>query len=312
MYKKAIAGKIKNFTGVQDPFEIPRNPDIVVDTENETVEGNVQKIIEYIEKPPIIDVDDIIKIVKDAGAIVMRFYDAEYFIEEKENGSPVTDADKAGHDFLVKKLSAYGYPVISEEGDCKFMQRKNFVYMWIIDPLDGTKEFINKTKEFSIMIGLKDKEGESIFGMVYAPALDELYFAQKGRGAYMIKNDKKIKLNVSDKEIKNGNILISRNHLGEFEQKFARKNNMQKASIGSAGLKMCRIARGDAELYINSSDKSGIWDICAADVIVKEAGGNLSDMNGKKIFYNADDLFLKDGYVVSNKRSDIHNILFYE
>ncbi|MFA5985753.1 MAG: adenylyl-sulfate kinase [Parcubacteria group bacterium] len=309
MYKKAINGEIKDFTGVQDPFEIPQNPDIVVDTENETVEENFKKIIEYIEKTSVIDVDEVIKIVRDAGAIVMRFYDVEYSIEEKENKSPVTDADMASHDFLVKKLSKYGYPVLSEEGDHNFMQRKNSKYVWIIDPLDGTMEFIKKTKEFSLMIGLADKEGESIFGIVYAPALDELYFAQKGGGAYMTKNDQKVKLHVSDKGIKNGKILVSRNHLGEFEQKFARKNNMQQVPMGSAGLKICRIARGDAELYINSSDKSGMWDICAADVILKEAGGKLTDMNEKKIFHNVENVFLMEGYVVSNNCFDIHNKL---
>jgi 3'(2'), 5'-bisphosphate nucleotidase len=130
--------------------------------------------------------------------------------------------------------------------------------------------------------------------------LDELYFAQKGTGAFLIKDNNQRRIVVSGKELENGKILVSRNHLGEYEQEVARKNKMTQVSMGSAGLKICHIAWGDAELYINSSDKSSLWDICAGDIILKESGGNIVDLGNNKILYNKQEVALKNGYMISN------------
>ncbi|MFA5993661.1 MAG: 3'(2'),5'-bisphosphate nucleotidase CysQ [Parcubacteria group bacterium] len=244
-----------------------------------------------------VNIENIISIAKEAGKIAMSFYDKPYSIAEKKNKTPITEVDQALHDYLMKELSVYGYPILSEEGEDDFEKRKNAEFVWIIDPLDGTSDFIQKTGEFAVMIGLVNNGGESILGVVYAPALDELYFAQKGEGAYMMKDGEKTKLTVSDRELEKGRILVSRNHLGEFEQEIAKKHHMQQISMGSAGLKMCRIAKRDAELYINSSDQSGVWDICAGDVIIKEAGGRIVDLNKDIILYDKQ-VILKSGCIV--------------
>jgi 3'(2'), 5'-bisphosphate nucleotidase len=255
-----------------------------------------------------VKIEDIITIAKDAGYIAMRFYDRGYSVEEKENKTPITDADRASHDFLVEKLAHYGFPIISEEG---LVDGNDLSHTWVIDPLDGTSDFIQKTGEFSIMIGLVDAQGASVMGIVYASALGELYYAEKNKGAYIchsravpafgMESGNPVQIHVSDKSVKNGTILVSRNHLGQREQEIAHKYHMTQIPMGSAGLKMCRIARGDAQLYINSSDKSGIWDICAADVILREAGGVIADMNGKRIIYNGS-CKLKNGYIVTNSK----------
>ncbi len=101
--------------------------------------------------------------------------------------------------------------------------------------------------------------------------------------------------------MKNGRILVSRNHLGDYEQEIAEKNNMKQAPMGSAGIKICKVAVGDAELYINSSNKSGLWDICASDIIIQEAGGYVCDMQNSTIKYNNKETMLLNGYIVSNR-----------
>ncbi len=278
-----------------------------------------------------IKIQEIRKIAIEAGNIAMQFYDKDYTIEQKQNETPVTEADIAINDFLMERLSKYNFPILSEETKDDFDKRKNADFVWIIDPLDGTTDFIQKTGEFSIMIGLANKKGKSILGVVYAPVLDELYYAKENEGAFFLcysckgrnlsqqtKIDKDIisietkysretsklkeqKISVSNKNIKNGKILTSRNHLGEYEQKIAKKYNMKQIPAGSAGLKICWIAKGNAELYINSSNRTGLWDTCAADIILTEAGGSIKDKNNNQIFYNTKDVILQDGYIMSNK-----------
>lgn len=251
-----------------------------------------------------IDIDEIIEISKEAGKIAMHFYVRNYSIKEKENKTPVTEADLEINNFLLNKLSKFGYPILSEESEDDFEKRKVADYVWVIDPLDGTSDFVQKTGEFAIMIGLVDnRTGESVLGVIFAPVLEDLYFAQKGKGSFMCHSEfisESQKIIVSQNKLEGGKILVSRNHLGECEQKVAKKYNMIQIQMGSAGLKICRIARGDAELYINSSDKSGIWDICAGDVILKEAGGKMTDLNKNIIFYNKKNIVLKHGYRVLN------------
>ena len=253
-----------------------------------------------------VKIQEIIEIAKRAGDIAMQFYDKKYSIEQKQNKTPVTEADIAINDFLMDELAKYNYPILSEETGDDFQKRKNANFVWIIDPLDGTSDFIQKTGEFSIMIGLIDTEGKSVLGVVYAPALDELYYAEKNKGAYSCHScegrNLPRKIQVNKKNIEGGKMLVSRNHLGKYEQEIAKKYNMKQISAGSAGLKICWIARGDAELYINSSGKSGLWDICAADIILAEAGGKIIDKNGNEILYNIEDVMLQNGYVISNKK----------
>lgn len=248
-----------------------------------------------------IEIDDIIEIVIEAGEIAKNFYNENYLIEKKLDKSPVTEADKKIDEFICKKLSRFNYPILSEETEDDFQKREKSEYVWIIDPLDGTKDFIQKTDEFSIIIGLV-KNGVPVLGVVFAPMLDELYFAEKNKGAFLVKNGKKKKISVSKNQLRGGKIFVSRNHLGEWEQKIAKKYEMQIVTMGSAGLKICKVASGEAEIYINSGNKSSEWDVCAGDIILQEAGGSITDMNNEKIAYNKKDVKLRKGYIVLNKK----------
>ena len=290
----------------------------------------VSAVVNFMKKN--IKIQDIIEIAKEAGKIAMSFYDKKYTIKQKQNKTPVTKVDMAINDFLMEKLSKYNFPILSEEMEDNFEMRKNADFVWIIDPLDGTADFIQKTGEFSVMIGLVDKRGETVLGVIYAPALDELYYAQKSKGAYFVHtkqctdainrvcteddNDGRNasqcvsidKIKVSDNSIQNGKILTSRNHLGDYEQKIAKENNMEQIPMGSVGPKVGRIARGNAELYINSSNKSGLWDICAADIILQEAGGIIRDKMGNEIKYSTKEVRLLNGYITTNNIDNLNKI----
>ncbi len=244
--------------------------------------------------------EDLIEIVREAGIIAMRFYEGKYDIVQKKDNTPVTDADMAVHDFLVEHLSRYGYPILSEEGKENAVRIGKAKYMWVIDPIDGTLDFIDKTGEFSIMVGLTDAKGKSVVGVVYAPVADELYFGEKGGGAFLLTEEGEKRLQVNEKPLQNGTLLVSRHYKSGWEKEIAQKYNMKCLPMGSAGIKMCKIATGAAELYINSSSRCALWDVCAGDVIVRESGGHICNTTEKEILYNVDETKLSNGYVVSN------------
>ena len=254
--------------------------------------------MEYNKK---VDIDEIISFVSGAGDIAMKYYNKKYSVKNKNDKSIVTEADLEINEYLISRLSKFDYPILSEENLDSFSMKQNFEYMWIIDPLDGTIDFVQRTGDFSIMIGLINNLGEVVLGVVYLPATAELFFAQKNKGAYLSINNKKNKISVIKKPFKCATILMSRNHCGEFEKNIAKKFNMKKKLMGSAGVKLCRVANGEAELYINSSNKCGLWDLCAGDIILTEAGGIVTDIFGENIVYKpCKNLFLQKGWISSS------------
>lgn len=250
-----------------------------------------------------------IKTAKAAGEIIMKYYNKDYDVKDKSAGqpgekefNPVTIADLESNKIIIADLEIFGYEVLSEEKEDSD-KRLDKDRVWIIDPLDGTSDFIDKTGEFSVMIGLVEN-GLPILGVVYNPPTDTVYYATHGEGAFSQTGDlKPQKLSVSICR-DNGDVrmLVSRFHLGDREIKlFDALKFREKATCGSAGLKIARIAAGEAELNMNTSGKTKEWDICAADIILREAGGKLTDMNGDTFVYNKPDVSNRFGYVASNK-----------
>ena len=247
------------------------------------------------------EIQEIKNIAYLAGQEILKHYNNDLQIAYKKDNSPLTEADLASDRIIKEGLKKYGFPILSEEATDDFKKRKNSDYVWIVDPLDGTSDFIQKTDEFAVMIGLANKEGGAVLGVVYAPALGELYFAEKGKGSFCEENGKIKKNTVSGKEnFSEMAILLSRNHLLETEIKISKKLDLMKKHSGSAGLKICRIAEGKAEIYINSSNKSSEWDTCAGNIILQEAGGRITDVNGEELDYNRSNPRHCEGYVVSN------------
>ena len=245
---------------------------------------------------------EVINLVKRAGEKVLEIYQKDPKVYQKEDRSVVTEADLASERVILSGLKKYGYGFLSEESeDDRSRLRKERI--WIIDPLDGTQDFLQKTGEFSIMVGLVDSK-EPIMGVVYQPVGDRMYFAEKGKGAYVKKSDRPLrKLQVSRvTHLPEAHFVVSRSHLSDEEIRFLASTNIGKVSrIGSIGVKLGLIAEGKAEGYVNMSDKTCQWDICAPEIILREAGGQVTDLKDQYFVYNRQEIRNPNGIAASNK-----------
>ncbi len=241
-------------------------------------------------------VPDLMDIARRAGAAIMEIYesDADFGVEAKSDDSPLTKADRAANTIIcdgLEKLSV-GYPIISEENKAvDYEVRKDYKHYWLVDPLDGTKEFIKKNGEFTVNIALVHNQ-RSVFGVVYAPALDEMYWAAKGEGAHFIKDGKENLLSASSFGMKDGGLRVvcSRSHLNEGTQKFVDELNTPELVAKGSSLKFLILASADAELYPRLAPTME-WDTAAAQIVLEEAGGKvLQAASGEPLVYNKEDL----------------------
>ena len=241
-----------------------------------------------------IDIQDIVSIAKEAGGIIMKVYRQDFEIIYKNDNSPITLADKKANEKIevgLNKLSV-NFPILSEEGNkIPYEQRRKWEYFWLVDPLDGTKEFIKKNDEFTVNIALIHKN-EPVLGVVYAPALDFCYWAKKSEGAF--KDGKTLPLKKLNQR-KTYKIVVSRSHMSDETKIFIDKIDTQKEkeliSIGSS-LKICLVAEGEADIYPRFGSTME-WDIGAAHAIIKESGKTLEQINNMKyeaLFYNKENL----------------------
>ncbi len=231
--------------------------------------------------------NEAIPVVKRAGEAVLNLYHKDYKVEYKEDKSPVTDADFLSDKIIEEGLRSFGYPILSEESKDD-LGRLKAERVWIVDSLDGTNDFLQKTDEFAIMVGLAEK-GESVLGLVYLPVWDKLYYAVKGEGAFlMVGNKEPIRLAVSSqKDVHEATLVVSRNHMRPEIREAADKLAVGHfTQVGSNGVKMGLVAEGKTDLYFNPTDKMGQWDICGPQIIVEEAGGQVSGVHGETLIYN--------------------------
>lgn len=244
-------------------------------------------------------INEIITLIEEINSKILQIYETDFTITTKEDTSPLTTADLTANEMIVDYLRDK-YPnhgiLTEEEKDNK--NRLNKDYVWIIDPIDGTKEFIKKNGEFTINIALTYRR-EPILGVISAPAMREIYFAEKNKGAFILKNQKVSRIKVSSKnEIENMTLAVSRSHISEHVTKLLSnfKNAVQKGS----SLKGCLIANGTADAYFRIG-YTNEWDICAMDIILREAGGTLTDLNNNVITYNNENTLIK-GFIASNNK----------
>jgi len=220
-----------------------------------------------------INLNDIKEIAIKAGDVIMEIYNKDFTIEYKDDKSPLTEADLASNDIIVKALKKFKIPIMSEEGKTiEYNERKNWEYYWCIDPIDGTKEFIKKNGEFTVNIALIHKD-TPVLGVVYAPALGDIYMAKKGEGSF--KNGQRLPLQVNETPEKSLRIVASKSHLSEETQSFIDKlakstENIEQISKGSS-LKLVMVAGGEADIYPRLAPTME-WDTAAADAIVRESG----------------------------------------
>ena len=235
-----------------------------------------------------------------AGEEIMNIYNNSEFIDfkSKKDNSPLTKADRASHSIISKVLKKTNIEIISEEKKItKYDERKKWEYYWLVDPLDGTKEFINKNGEFTINIALINNNYPTQ-GFVYIPKEKTLFFGGVNKGSYKLLNDniKSISVQSPSDKLK---IVTSRSHLNnETKTYLSQFNNFDTLQAGSS-LKFCMIAEGLADLYPRLGPTSE-WDTAAAQAVVEGAGGTVKDLKGNRLKYSKKDI-INPHFIVRGK-----------
>jgi len=235
----------------------------------------------------------------EAGKTIMNIYNQKFSSTLKSDNEPLTKADIKSNKIIQKIISDSGYPILSEESK----DNKKRLYskkIWIIDPLDGTSDFIKKTGEFTIMISLVENH-IPILGVVYCPTIHTLYLAQKDQGAFKSENGDWSRLYVSGvSELENCRAVGSRYHISDMEQNLIKRLNISKFTSKGSSLKVADVSSGSADLYFTTTNKIKQWDTCASYCLINEAGGKMTDMLGNDLEYNTENLNHENGLLISN------------
>lgn len=243
--------------------------------------------------------DELLKVavtaVREAGEAVMELYETTDF-ETKSDGSPLTVADTRANEILTAHLKETEVPILSEESagiPLPYPSR-----LWIIDPIDGTRDFLAKTGDFAVMVGLLEG-GRPVLGVVYAPALGKLYYATRSGGSFLEHNGTTQRLTVSNRATSNLRCIRSVHHFNPRSASVIEKLEAQELPHGSIGIKAGYIAEGHGEFSF-SWGKLGEWDVCAPEIIATEAGGRVTDVSGRPLAYGTEDHRIEGGMVFSN------------
>ncbi len=250
-----------------------------------------------------------------AGKAILEVYGTgDFGIEYKTDTSPLTIADKKANDIITKALESTKIPVLSEEGkSIPYMNRSWWEKFWLVDPLDGTKEFIKRNGEFTVNIALV-VEGKAEFGVVYAPVLNELYLGIPGRGAFICREEKSYhqpldyllqfaeSLPLNQNDDTHYRVVASRSHYNEETKAFVNSLDRGGKEISlvnkGSSLKLCLVASGEADIYPRLGPTME-WDTAAAHAVVKSSGKNVYMADtGEELEYNKENL-LNPYFVVS-------------
>jgi len=245
-------------------------------------------------------INEIRVLARQAGEKILEIYNTDFSVEAKDDASPLTAADMASHKTIVAKLQALtpDIPVLSEESaKIPYAERSSWHTYWLIDPLDGTKEFIKRNGEFTVNIALI-RDGVPVLGVVHVPVTGVTYAACEGQGAVKEvpgKGEHAIKV----RKLSDGPVAVvgSRSHQGDSLKAFlAKLGEHEIVSMGSS-LKICLVAEGAADVYPRLGLTSE-WDTAAAHCVVEQAGGSLTDLEMKPLRYNTKDSLLNPFFFV--------------
>jgi 3'(2'), 5'-bisphosphate nucleotidase len=236
--------------------------------------------------------NDIRSIALDAGRRILDVYEREIAVKEKEDRSPLTEADRVAHELIVERLTALtpGIPILSEESAAAdYSQRRDWPRFWLVDPLDGTKEFINRNGEFTVNIALIEGN-RPVLGVVYVPVLGHIYSACRGLGAFRQKAECKPEP-IKARRYSGAKpvVVASRSHAGPETVAFLGALGEHDAVSMGSSLKFCLVATGSADVYPRLGPTME-WDTAAAQCVVEEAGGSVTDVHGAPLVYNKPDL----------------------
>ncbi|MGB0166174.1 MAG: 3'(2'),5'-bisphosphate nucleotidase CysQ [Luteibaculum sp.] len=236
----------------------------------------------------------------EAGKKILEIYETgDFSVEAKSDDSPLTKADKAAHKIIVEGLQESGFPILSEEGrDIPYEERKDWERFWMVDPLDGTKEFIKKNGEFTVNIALIER-GKPVLGVVYAPVLDKMYYTINREGAVMEERGFAYELKPAYGSTVH-NIVASRSHKSQETEEFlAQYPKAEIVSMGSS-LKFMLLAEAKAQLYPRFAPTME-WDTAAAHAILSVLGYSVHKPKGEELEYNKEDLL--NPYFIAEMKS---------
>ena len=251
---------------------------------------------------------DVCNVSIEAGKEILNFYNNDIEVTHKEDLSPLTKADLASNKIILESLTKLNsnIPILSEESLVDWNIRKNWKKYWLVDPLDGTKEFIKKNGEFTVNIALIE-DNNPILGVVYVPAKSLLYLAEKNKGSFKTNTKNKLenfegiqKILVSS-QMNRARVIGSRSHSNATFDNWV-KEKFPNAEIVQAGssLKFCLIAEGEADIYPRFGPTSE-WDIAAGHMIVNEAGGKIRTFQNDSIKYNTkENIINPEFYAIGN------------
>lgn len=238
-------------------------------------------------------IEELIEIAKGAGEAIEEVAKTSFNIETKSDKTPVTEADFASHNFVIKALADKfpDIPALSEEStEITLEERQSWKRYFLIDPLDGTKEFIKQNGMYAVLIALME-DNRPVAGVIHAPVSNETWFAEKGKGAFKLNLDgtkKQLEVVKAPEVVR---VAVSASHLSKVTTKYMNENlrKYETHPIGSA-IKVCRIAEGAVDVYPRLGPTSE-WDTAAAEIIIQEAGGKLIQYENKELLeYNKESL----------------------
>lgn len=241
---------------------------------------------------------------REAGKLILEIYRSDFRVEEKADHSPVTEADLKANECILNRLQA-AFPecaFLSEESKEDPSRREN-PWCFIIDPLDGTKEFVKRSDEFTVNIALAH-DGKPVMGVVYVPVTGELYYAVKGKGAFYEHDGKTEPIRVSDRVVDIRAAVSKSNspaNIGEILEGYG----IHHIIYAGSAIKGCLIASGKAEIYYRGG-KTCEWDTAAMQCVIEEAGGILRQMDGSEMTYNRINVINDKGfYILNNEKNRI-------
>ncbi len=244
--------------------------------------------------------DAVRRLAVEAGARILEVYDSDFAVQHKADQSPLTEADMAAHRHILAGLQQLtpDIPVLSEESaSVPYAERRQWRRYWLVDPLDGTREFVKRNGEFTVNIALIE-DGRPVLGVVQVPVLDIQYYACAGGGAWR-QDDAGTPQRLQVRPLDGGPIRVagSRSHRGDSLQRFlARIGEHELISMGSS-LKLCLVAEGRADVYPRLGPTSE-WDTAAAQCVVEQAGGQVTDLDLQPLRYNTKDSLLNPHFLV--------------
>ena len=247
----------------------------------------------------------VLAIAQEAAARILEIYQQDFLVEHKEDRTPVTEADMASHHYISEALAALdpSFPVLSEESaEIPFETRRQWQRYWLVDPLDGTQEFVRRNGEFTVNIALIEDQAPTL-GVVLSPVHGTTYYGARGVGAFRIDADCRVMQIRSRSKADTPRVIYSRSKPSKPLLAFLSNLGEHQALRLGSSLKSCRVAEGDADIYPRFG-LTGEWDTAAAQIIVEEAGGMLADTQMNPLRYNTKPSLLNPDFLVVGDAQD--------